>query len=162
MSALPTDLRHEGAALRAQALALNAEVSALTSPLDAAGLDRLLEGAIAAPALLEDGRLAGFLVGYAEGAAYDSPNYRWFAARLPRFAYVDRVIVAPWAQRRGIAARLYESFAQTRPGVPLVCEVNILPPNPGSDAFHAALGFEEMGQADLGPGKRVRYLCRSA
>jgi predicted GNAT superfamily acetyltransferase len=33
------------------------------------------------------------------------------------------------------------------------------PPNPGSDAFHAALGFREVGRAFLADrGKAVRYL----
>ena len=35
-----------------------------------------------------------------------------------------------------------------------------MPPNPGSDAFHAALGFVEAGQAEHPDGKVVRYLCK--
>jgi predicted GNAT superfamily acetyltransferase len=39
------------------------------------------------------------------------------------------------------------------------CEVNSDPPNPLSDAFHAALGFREVGRAFLPDrGKSVRYL----
>lgn len=153
------DLRTAPAPLRAQALALNAGVRHWTSDLDAAALDRLLGWAVAAPAQGTDGRLDGFLLGLGPGAPYGSPNYRWFADRLPRFAYIDRVIVAPHAQGQGLARRLYDAFAAQAPG-PLVCEVNSLPPNPGSDAFHAALRFTEMGRADLGPGKAVRYLIR--
>jgi predicted GNAT superfamily acetyltransferase len=42
------------------------------------------------------------------------------------------------------------------------CEVNIDPPNPGSDAFHANMGFEEIGRAFLPErGKTVRYLMRT-
>lgn len=41
------------------------------------------------------------------------------------------------------------------------CEVNFLPPNPGSDAFHARLGFSEVGRGVLyGGSKTVRYLER--
>jgi predicted GNAT superfamily acetyltransferase len=41
------------------------------------------------------------------------------------------------------------------------CEVNVEPPNPASDALHAALGFSEVGRAILpGGAKRVRYLIR--
>ena len=64
--------------------------------------------------------------------------------------------------RQGLAKLLYEdlfacarSFGQRQ----VVCEVNAEPPNPSSDAFHAALGFALMGEAMLGDrGKRVRYL----
>jgi predicted GNAT superfamily acetyltransferase len=36
-----------------------------------------------------------------------------------------------------------------------------IPPNPASDAFHAALGFAEVGSARLFDGmKTVRYLAR--
>jgi hypothetical protein len=38
-------------------------------------------------------------------------------------------------------------------------DVNLNPPNPGSDAFHAKLGFKEVGQAVLyGGAKTVRYM----
>lgn len=153
------DLRTAPAPLRAQALALNAAVAHWTSELDAARLDRMLGWAAAAPAVVDAGRLAGFLLGYGPGSAYDSLNYRWFDGRMARFAYVDRVVVAPWAQGRGLARALYAALAAEVPG-PLVCEVNTEPANPGSDVFHAALGFTEAGRARLGPGKAVRYLIR--
>lgn len=155
------DLRTAPDPILTQALALNAAVAHWTSPLDRARLRQLLGWAAAAPAVVAGDRLQGFLLGFGPGSAYDSPNYRWFAARLDRFAYVDRVIVAPEAQGGGLARALYDAFAAAAPG-PLVCEVNSEPPNPGSDAFHARLGFAEMGRAVLGPGKAVRYLIRHA
>ncbi len=42
----------------------------------------------------------------------------------------------------------------------MLCEVNHAPPNPGSDAFHARMGFGEIGRAVLSGGKTVRYLRR--
>lgn len=160
------DLRSAPPPVLAAALALNAEVEAMTSPLDDARLGVLLAEACAAPAILDpQGRLCAFLIGFAPGAAYDSPNYRWFSGRMDRFAYIDRVVVAPAARGRGLARRLYAAFAEAAAAQglgPLVCEVNTAPPNPVSDAFHAALGFAEVGRADLGPGKSVRYLMRSA
>jgi predicted GNAT superfamily acetyltransferase len=37
----------------------------------------------------------------------------------------------------------------------IVCEVNRQPPNPASDAFHAALGFAEVGSANIHTGSRT-------
>jgi uncharacterized protein len=37
----------------------------------------------------------------------------------------------------------------------IVREVNIDPPNPASLAFHAALGFEMVGEASISDGKRL-------
>jgi hypothetical protein len=42
----------------------------------------------------------------------------------------------------------------------VVCEINFDPPNPGSDAFHAKLGFSEIGRATLANCKSLRYLER--
>jgi len=44
----------------------------------------------------------------------------------------------------------------------VVCEVNINPPNPISEAFHATMGFVGVGQATIHNGtKSVRYLERA-
>lgn len=156
------DLRTAGPAERAEVLRLNAAVEEKTSVLDTAALDRLLAASCLAPALVSDaGNLVAFLIGFAPGSDYASPNYRWFHDRLDRFAYVDRVVVAESARGQGLARRLYARFAdhaRTEGLGPLVCEVNSEPPNPGSDAFHAALGFVEMGRGSPAPGKIVRYL----
>ena len=85
-------------------------------------------------------------------------------ARYPRFVYVDRIVVAPSARGRGLARQLYDTLIG-KAGVAghqrIVCEVNLDPPNPGSDRFHAALGFAEVGSASIHGGtKRVRYLAR--
>ena len=43
----------------------------------------------------------------------------------------------------------------------VTCEVNADPPNPASDAFHAALGFAEVGDAVIHGGeKSVRYYAK--
>lgn len=160
------DLTTAGAEARAGVLRLNAAVEEKTSVLDAAGLDRLLAASTFAPAILDEaGQVLAFLIGFAPGADYASPNYRWFSDRLSRFAYVDRVVVAEAARGRGLARRMYDRFtahaAENDLG-PVTCEVNSEPPNPGSDAFHAAMGFAEMGRGSPAPGKVVRYLIRPA
>lgn len=143
-------------------LVLNQASEAETSALDAAALEALLAEAFHV-GTRGDGREA-FLIAFDEGARYDSPNFLWFRERYPRFVYVDRIIVAGAARGRGHARSLYEALFQAAQGAGhelICCEVNVEPPNPASDAFHAALGFREVGSATLvGRGKRVRYLVR--
>jgi uncharacterized protein len=106
-----------------------------------------------------------FLLAFDQDADYDSPNFVWFRERLARFVYVDRVVVAPQARGQGHARRLYdELFERARRAGhdQVVCEVNAEPPNPVSHAFHAALGFREIGRAAIHDrAKTVRYLRRA-
>lgn len=142
-------------------LALSSENEIETSALDEAGLAAMLGEAcharVADPC-------SAYLICFDETAGYASPNYRWFRDRRPRFIYVDRIVVAASARGRGLARALYEDlFAAARAaGQGLIaCEVNLDPPNPASDAFHARLGFAEAGRATLANGKTVRYLTRA-
>jgi hypothetical protein len=105
-----------------------------------------------------------FLIALSEFAPDDAPNHRWFAARFDRFVYIDRVAVAAQSRKRGLGKLLYCDLmlAAREAGYTRVCcEVNVEPPNPGSDAFHANLGFEEIGRAFVPEReKTVRYLVR--
>jgi predicted GNAT superfamily acetyltransferase len=109
------------------------------------------------------GRVDGLLIAFDQTADYDSPNFLWFQTSFSRFVYVDRVAVAPEARGRGIARRLYlELFSEAalRGHDKIVCEINLTPPNPESDAFHAALGFVEIGSGSIHGGqKTVRYMA---
>jgi predicted GNAT superfamily acetyltransferase len=146
---------------RAAILALNAAHVAQTSALDAVGLAALLDAAFCA--LVVDGGASGFLIALDQDAAYASRNFLWFRDRFTRFVYIDRVVVGAAAQGAGWGRGLYQALAARTGPVMLCCEVNLDPPNPGSDAFHAALGFAECGRALLEPGgKTVRYLKRES
>ena len=111
------------------------------------------------------GDLDAFLIAFDQDARYDSPNFLWFRERYPRFVYVDRIVTAASARGRGYAQQLYFDLFEraARAGHERVaCEINLSPPNPGSDAFHAALGFAEVGSAAIhGGAKTVRYLARA-
>jgi predicted GNAT superfamily acetyltransferase len=142
-------------------LALNNDHAQELSLLDRAGLDALLAEAFYARRI---GGLDAALIAFDQTAAYQSPNYLWFRRCFDRYVYVDRVVVAPHARGRGVARALYEDLFQAALADGhdvIVCEVNRIPPNPASDAFHAALGFDEVGQAEIyGGAKTVRYLAR--
>jgi hypothetical protein len=139
-------------------LALNEAFVAVLSPLDAAHLARLHAQAAWHRVAEVEGRVTAFLLALREGADYDSPNYRWFAQRYPRFLYVDRVVVAGDAQARGAGTALYRKLhAQARrDAVPwITCEFDLEPPNPASARFHARLGFGEVGRQSLHGGKKT-------
>ncbi len=140
-------------------LALNNRHSVELSALDAADFSRLVECAFRAIATEYP---VSFLLAFDETASYTSPNYLWFRNRHTRFVYVDRVVVDRSGRGQGIAAKHYAAlFAAARAaGHTVICaEVNRDPPNAASDAFHARLGFVEVGQAVLAErAKTVRYL----
>ena len=111
----------------------------------------------------EPGRIVGFLVGLeGPGLDYASLNYRWFGERYERFLYVDRVVVDPAGQGRGLGRSLYEAFVERAEGHTALCaEVNIRPRNDGSLAFHDAFGFAPVGEQDTEAGsKRVRMFAK--
>jgi predicted GNAT superfamily acetyltransferase len=156
-----TTLRPIEPETHAAILALNNAHAEELSVLDATGLATLLNGAFHARRI---GNLAAFIIALDENHhGYDSPNYQWFQARMPRFIYIDRVVVSVDARGQGHARRLYAdlmAIARAAGHEFLVCEVNSEPPNPSSDAFHAALGFGQIGTASIhGGAKSVRYFA---
>lgn len=106
-------------------------------------------------------KASALLIAFDQSAHYDSPNFKWFRGRLSRFVYVDRIIVSDGDRGKGLADRMYaDLFARARAADHdrIVCEVNLIPPNPVSDAFHSRMGFAEVGRATLLPNeKEVRY-----
>jgi uncharacterized protein len=108
-----------------------------------------------------DGGMTAFLIALDHNAPYVNPNFSWFKERRKSFVYIDRVIVAQASRGRGIARRLYQDlFAEAKQAGHdrVVCEVNIHPPNPASEAFHQTMGFTGIGDAIIHDGKKtVRY-----
>ena len=111
----------------------------------------------------DQNNILAVLIGMAPGAAYASLNYRWFNERYEKFAYIDRIAVAPQARRRGIAQALYDDFERQSASWAecLCCEVNLVPENPVSMAFHQQLGLEQVGVLETQNGaKKVALLMR--
>lgn len=123
----------------------------------AEAMAQLADWSIIAPvAVAADGAIAGFAYVLPPGLPYRSQNYRWFSARYDDFVYLDRVAISPRFQRQGLGRRLYAEVerlaAERRPSAPVfLLEVNLRPRNDTSLAFHAELGFVEVGQQETGP-----------
>jgi predicted GNAT superfamily acetyltransferase len=140
--------------------ALNAANEVETSPLTEERFHYMMSQCLVNWAF---GERDAFLLVFDQASDYDSPNFLWFKERYPSFAYVDRIVVSAEARGRGIARTLYQHlFTEVYEAQfdKIVCEVNVEPPNPASDAFHERLGFTEVGRAALANGKAVRYLKR--
>ena len=149
-----------GSRLSNALLALNNAHARELSWLEPALLAHLVREAFLARRI---GSVDAFLLALDQDADYDSPNFLWFRERYSRFVYVDRIVVAASARGRGLARLLYQALfdVAARAGHARIgCEVNSDPPNPGSDAFHATLGFSEVGSARI-RDKTVRYLLRN-
>jgi uncharacterized protein len=140
-------------------LSLNNEHAKETSPLDDDSLTALLELAFYARGV--DRGATAFLIALGHDTSYENPNFAWFKASRKSFVYIDRIIVSSSARGLGIGRLLYEDlFAMAKQAgqYRVVCEVNIEPPNPVSEAFHVAMGFDGVGQATIRNGaKTVRY-----
>ena len=142
-------------------LALSAAHEEETGPLDDAKLTHMLGSAF--HTATADAGADGFLITFDQSSDYDGVNFKWFVERYTKFVYIDRVIVAPHARGRGLARSFYEGLfdrARDAGHDRVGCEINSDPPNPGSMAFHAALGFFEVGVAALENGKTVSYQMR--
>jgi hypothetical protein len=145
----------------ATVLALNAESERFLSPMDASRLARLHAQAAYHRVLEVDSTVVAFLLAFREQAGYDSPNYRWFAARYPRFLYIDRVVVSPLHRGHGYGAALYEDafrLARQQGIATITCEFDIEPANERSRRFHSRFGFREVGTQWYGK-KRVSLQC---
>jgi predicted GNAT superfamily acetyltransferase len=110
-----------------------------------------------------DGALLGFVIGMRPGSAYASENYRYFETRGSHSLYVDRIVVDEAWRGQRIGQLLYAAvfeLADEEGRDEVTCEVNLDPPNPGSLAFHARLGFERVGeQATKGGSVTVALLA---
>ncbi|MEM0986708.1 MAG: GNAT family N-acetyltransferase [Pseudomonadota bacterium] len=98
--------------------------------------------------------------------AYESANLRWFEARQTRDGgdtiYVDRIAIDPEARGQHIGEQLYHhAFDAFKHRREIGCEVNISPPNPGSQRFHERMGFRQIGERSYDHGRKsVGYWVR--
>ncbi len=146
-------------------LSLNATSVEYLSPLDGERLAHLAGQSCQFQVAERGGEVIGFILALANGADYDSLNYRWFATQYQQFVYIDRIVVRSDCRGLGLARQFYqelEAWARQHAMVRLTCEVDVEPPNAASLAFHDKAGFEEVGRqvvskvlGDLGKGEKV-------
>lgn len=142
--------------------ALNAANVPAVGPLDDERVELFLTAAEAFWLAVADHTVVGFFVGLLSGHDYASPNYRWFARRHERFAYVDRIALTPSARGSGLADMIYdrwEDVARAADAPVLCAEVNVDPPNPRSLAFHTRRGLLPVAEVTpYGDDHRVAML----
>lgn len=138
-----------------QLLAVNDAAYPAVPITSADEMSLLLTHADLAVALVRDESIVAMLITLSPGREYASENYRWFTERGTDFRYVDRIVVAETERGQGVGAVLYGLVfdAARREGrAEVTCEVNLDPPNPGSLAFHARLGFHQVGTQETKGG----------
>lgn len=121
-------------------------------------LTSLLEMAALAAFIEEDGEPLGAMLVLTPDSAYDSPYFLWFKERFEGFLYLDRIMVSEAARGLGVGKALHKAFfdfAIAQKAARLACDVNLLPPNPVSLAFHKASGFEVVGRLDSNGGAKA-------
>lgn len=129
-------------------LALNAEWQHFTSPLSAPELARLHRASALHRVAEKDSEVVAFLLAFAPGAEYSSPNYCWFEERFSDYLYIDRVVVSSACHRSGLGGKLYSDAFRSAHEIGMkrvVCEIDIEPWNDASHRFHERLGFVEVG-----------------
>jgi hypothetical protein len=145
------------------ALRLNNGAVPHVNELNKAELSDLADEAAVAHVGERDGAIVALLIALRPGAAYGSLNYGWFSQHYDDFLYVDRIVIDGAARGSGLGRTLYEDLIRRSAGqtARIVCEVNEEPPNPGSLAFHQAMGFTAVGRQHWPQqGKRVVMLAK--
>ena len=100
--------------------------------------------------------IAGFLIALTPGKDYHSPNYKWFEKKYSQFMYIDRIVIDPSFQSKGLGRAFYDDlkiFSQRYTPI-ITCEVNLKPKNEGSLLFHKKYGFEQIGTQETDGGKK--------
>lgn len=132
----------------AAVLDLNERNVELLAPMDEHRLGQLLGWADRADVVDLAGEVAGFVLTFAPGTAYDSEYYEWFGNRFGvDFYYLDRIVLDDRFRRRGLGGFVYDEIEHVAAAYSrLTLEVNSLPPNLPSLAFHRRRGYHDVGE----------------
>ena len=151
------NIRPAQAADMAFILALNETNVEVLSPMDEARFAYFMEVSDLFQVAEVDGVPAAFLIALRGGIPdYTSENYIWFSKQYERFLYIDRIVIGEAYRGKGLGRRLYLGAFDRAMfcGVDMVtAEIDTVPYNETSLAFHKAMGFEEVGQQVIRGGK---------
>ena len=113
--------------------------------------------------VVRDNNIAGFIILMREGQNYDSLNYKFFNSQSFPFLYVDRIAIKDGHRRKGLGRMIYEKTIDIAKDldVSTCCEVNTIPRNDPSLAFHDTFGFREVGTKDY-DDHSVVYLTKTS
>ena len=100
--------------------------------------------------IVRGSEMAGFIILMRENQDYESLNYDFFNKQGEPFLYVDRIAIQENYQRKGLGKLIYDKVIEIGKelDINITCEVNTVPKNEPSLAFHAGFGFEEVGTKD--------------
>lgn len=160
---MPTTIRAYDPGDEAFILRLNAACTPDVGDMDAVRFEQIRAASHRILIAEAGGQPAGFLILLRAGAPYNSDNYAWFEGRFDKHLYVDRIAIDELARGEGIGAALYAAALDlaTEIGDPrITAEVNEMPPNPASLAFHDRMGFQRLGTRLSDAGKTVVLLER--
>jgi len=113
--------------------------------------------------VVREQEIAGFIILMRENQNYDSLNYDFFNSQNDPFLYVDRIAIKEGHRRQGLGKMIYEKTIDIANdlNIPTCCEVNTIPRNGPSLAFHDNFGFKEVGTKDY-DDHSVVYLKKSS
>ena len=113
--------------------------------------------------VIREEEIAGFIILMRENQSYDSLNYEFFNSQGYPFLYVDRIAIKEGHRRKGLGQMIYSRTIEIAKelNLPTCCEVNTLPKNEPSLAFHDSFGFEDVGTMDY-EDHSVVYLRKSS
>lgn len=139
-------------------VALNEAVVAVTSPMDDARFQELLDLSDFCIVAEDKGTVVGFVLAMQNGAAYANANFEWFSDRLNKFVYIDRIVIGEGGRGKGLGKQLYDQVSAAAKGngrLVIAAEMDLVPPNEGSLSFHKKRGFVEIGERTYDTGKVV-------
>ena len=145
-------------------LSSNQENEPQVGSLDKVKLQSLLDQANYCKVAFHNNEPAGFLLCLPDNIEYESLNYKWVSERYSNFMYIDRISVLQKFQNLKLGTALYTDllYFSIENGYDIIlCEVNIMPPNPGSIRFHKKFDFVECGsQFTEGGTKEVQFFYK--